>query len=86
MPKVRIGRFSIELPRNRIIRMGLGILLVLGGGLFGFLPILGYWMVPLGLLVLAADSAVIRRWNRKALVAIVSWWKGRKARPKRDPA
>ena len=86
MPKVRIGRFAIELPRNRIIRISLGVALVLAGGLFGFLPILGYWMVPLGLLVLAADSAVIRRWNRKASVAIVSWWKGRKARPKRDPA
>jgi hypothetical protein len=86
VPKVRIGRFSIELPRNRIIRISLGIALVVFGGVFGFLPILGYWMVPLGLLVLASDSAVIRRWNRKTLVAVVSWWKGRKARPRRDPA
>jgi hypothetical protein len=58
---------------------------VLAGGLFGWLPILGYWMVPLGLLVLASDSPMIRRWNRRAAVAIVGWWKGRKAKPKRDP-
>lgn len=86
MPKVRVGRFSIELPRNRLIRIGLGITLVLAGGLFGWLPVLGYWMVPLGLLVLAADNAVIRRWNRRVVVAVVSWWKGRKSRVKRDPA
>jgi hypothetical protein len=40
-------------------------------------------MVPLGLLVLASDSAPIRRFNRRAGVAIVGWWKGRKARAKR---
>ena len=78
MPKVRIGRFAIELPRNRIVRISLGVALIVLGGVFGWLPILGYWMVPLGLLVLASDSAVIRRWNRRASVAIVSWWRGRK--------
>ena len=86
MPKVRIGKVQIELPRNRIIRMSLGIALVLVGGLFGWLPILGYWMVPLGLLVLATDNAYIRRWNRKVGVAVMGWWRGRKARVKRDPA
>ena len=86
LPKVRIGRFSLELPRNRFVRISLGIALVIAGGLFGFLPILGYWMVPLGLLVLASDSAVIRRLNRRAVVAIVGWWKGRKARLKRGQA
>ena len=86
VPKVRLGRYSIELPRNRVVRIGLGAGLVVGGGVFGWLPILGYWMVPVGLLVLAADNAVIRRFNRKTGVAIASWWKGRKSRAKRDPA
>jgi purine-cytosine permease-like protein len=86
MPRVRVGRFAVELPRNRLVRIGLGVALVLLGGLFGWLPILGYWMVPLGLLVLASDNATIRRFNRRVGVAIVGWWKGRKARAKRDPA
>jgi len=86
LPKVRIGRFSLELPRNRFVRVALGVTLVFAGAVFGFLPILGYWMVPLGLLVLASDSAVIRRLNRRMGVAIVGWWKGRKARLKRDTA
>jgi hypothetical protein len=82
MPKVRIGRFAVELPRNRLVRIGLGVALVLAGGLFGWLPILGYWMVPLGLLVLASDSATIRRMNRRVGVAVVGWWRGRKSRAK----
>ncbi len=76
----------MQLPRNRFVRIALGGTLVVVGGLFGFLPVLGYWMVPLGLLVLASDIPMIRRWNRRASVAIVGWWKGRKVRVKRDPA
>jgi hypothetical protein len=82
VPKVRLGRFSIDLPQNRFVRIGLGVALVIVGGLFGWLPILGYWMVPLGLLVLASDSAPIRRFNRRVGVALVGWWRGRKARVK----
>ena len=85
VPKVRLGRFSVELPRNRIVRISLGVGLVVIGALFGWLPVLGYWMVPLGLLVLAADSPMIRRWNRRVGVAVVGWWRGRKRKMKRDP-
>jgi hypothetical protein len=80
MPKVRLGSYSFELPRNRAVRVGLGVSLVVIGGGFGWLPILGYWMVPLGLLVLASDSPTIRRWNRRVSVAIFSWWRGRKTK------
>ena len=41
-------------PVARLIRIPLGILLVLGGN-FSFLPVLGIWMLPLGLLLLAID-------------------------------
>lgn len=30
------------------------------GGVFGFLPILGFWMTPLGLVVLAVDVPFMR--------------------------
>jgi len=81
--KVRVGRFSLELPRNRFVRIALGVFLVLAGGLFGFLPVLGYWMVPLGLLVLASDVPVIRRFNRRVIVAVGRWWQRRRGRPTR---
>jgi hypothetical protein len=41
------------------IRFPLALLLVLGG-LFSFLPILGFWMLPAGLLLLAVDLPVLR--------------------------
>lgn len=41
------------------IRFPLGILLTLGG-LFWFLPILGLWMLPAGLLLLAIDLPHLR--------------------------
>jgi hypothetical protein len=44
----------------RWIRIPVGILFILGG-LVGFLPILGFWMVPLGLLLLALDIPFLRR-------------------------
>ncbi|WP_425485452.1 PGPGW domain-containing protein [Chthonobacter rhizosphaerae] len=68
----------MPVPRNRILRIGLGVALLLGG-LVGFLPILGFWMVPLGLLVLSIDFAIARRVRRRSEVAVVRWWRNRKA-------
>ncbi len=59
----RIGRAAtattgflawIRKPSSRIVRIPLGILLILGG-VFSFLPLLGVWMLPLGLFLLALD-------------------------------
>lgn len=46
------------------LRLLLGVLLILGG-IFGFLPVLGFWMIPLGVLVAAMDIKLIRRWLRR---------------------
>ncbi len=64
---IRIGRFTLPLPRSRILRILIGVLLVIGG-LFAFLPILGFWMIPLGLLVLSIDIPRVRRWRRRFAV------------------
>jgi hypothetical protein len=64
---IRIGRYTLPLPRSRLLRIIIGVLLVLGG-LFGFLPILGVWMIPLGLLVLSIDIPRVRRWRRRFAV------------------
>jgi len=37
------------------------------GGFFGFLPILGFWMVPVGLLLIATDIPPLRRPIRRWL-------------------
>jgi hypothetical protein len=46
--------FKVRLPQSRLLRIGLGLALCVGGVL-GFLPILGFWMLPLGIIVLAVD-------------------------------
>ena len=68
-PKVRLFNRHWHLPKSRPVRVGLGILLI-AGGLVGFLPVLGFWMIPLGLLVLSVDLPIVRRWRRKLAV----WW------------
>ena len=50
MPRVRIGKFSFELPRNRAVRISLGVALVVLGGVGGWLPILGCLDGAFGLL------------------------------------
>jgi hypothetical protein len=67
---VKLGSYRLPLPRSRILRIVIGGLLVLGG-LFGFLPILGLWMVPLGLLVLSVDIPRVRRWRRRLEVWVL---------------
>jgi len=84
LAKVRFGTKAIDLPGSRIARIALGVFLVLLG-LFGFLPILGFWMVPLGLIVLSADIPSVRRFNRRVTVAVSRWWTGRKARRRASP-
>ena len=79
MAKIKFGSKTYDLPGSRISRIALGVLLVFLG-LLGFLPILGFWMVPLGLLILSADIPAVRRMNRRVSVAVTRWWTGRKAR------
>jgi hypothetical protein len=42
------------------VRSVLGIVLVIAG-VFGFLPILGFWMIPLGGALIALDIPPLRR-------------------------
>ena len=67
-----------NLPRSRLARIALGLALVLGG-LLGFLPIIGFWMIPLGLAVLAVDLPRVRRLTRRTSVALGRWWARRRA-------
>ena len=78
---LQIGRYAMPLPRTRAGRIVVGSLLLVGGVL-GFLPVLGFWMVPLGLAVLARDIPAVRRWHRR----LVAWWLRRKRRRARARA
>ncbi len=49
-----------------IVRGLLGVLLILAG-MLGFLPVLGFWMIPLGVALLATDIPALRLWFIKRL-------------------
>lgn len=66
----------IPVPGNLVLRIALGLVLI-AGGLLGFLPVLGFWMLPLGLLVLSIDFPPIRRFRRYATVRLGDWFKAR---------
>jgi hypothetical protein len=58
----RVARIFRKLrhPDARWFRIPLGLLCVVGG-VFSFLPVLGLWMLPLGLLLIAYDVPVLRK-------------------------
>ena len=51
-------------PASRRIPAGIGLI---AGGVFSFLPILGVWMLPLGVVLLAKDIPPLRRPSARML-------------------
>src|SRR3546814_14290141 len=54
------------------LRWSLGLLLIVGGVL-GFLPVLGFWMIPLGVMLVASGSPRVRHVAKRA----IRWGSGR---------
>ena len=83
--RIRLGRWHMPLPGSALLRIPIGCLLILGGCL-GFLPVLGFWMIPVGLVVLSIDLPAARRLRRRGEVR---WgrrkWPRRRA-PKKNEA
>lgn len=65
-------RLRQRLPNSRIARIVIGVLLIVLG-LFGFLPVLGFWMIPLGLIVLSVDLRFVRRARRRLEIRWGRW-------------
>ena len=74
--RVRIANHSLKVPGSPRVRRLLGAALIIGG-ILGFLPVLGFWMVPLGLVILSVDSTRVRRWRRQMEVKHGAWLKTR---------
>ena len=53
--------------RLALLRIPLGLLLV-AGGVLSFLPVLGIWMLPLGLMLLAVDMPMLRPFITSAMI------------------
>lgn len=64
-------------PSSLFVRIPLALLLIVGG-IFSFLPILGIWMLPLGLLLIAQDFPFLQQPLANALGWIERKWMNRK--------
>ncbi len=61
-------------PQVRIVRLPLGILCIVGSFLW-FLPVLGLWFLPLGLLLIAQDLPFLRRPVGRMTLYLLDRWK-----------
>ena len=61
-------------PQARIVRLPLGILCIIGSFLW-FLPVLGLWFLPLGLLLIAQDVPFLRRPVGRMTLYLLDRWK-----------
>ena len=64
-------------PSSRLVRIPLAILLIVGG-IFSFLSILGLWMLPLGLVLFAQDLPFLEKPMARMLGWIERKWIGRR--------
>ena len=93
----RVSRLSEKLPDplqrtvdwlrepSRVwLRVGAALLFILGG-IFSILPVLGLWMLPLGLALLAQDVPGLKVpleksacWIEATWADLVAWWRRRR--------
>jgi hypothetical protein len=80
---------SLRHPDARWIRIPIALLAIVGG-IFSFLPVLGIWMLPLGLLLLAQDVPFLRKpvakatiWGMRKWAAFRLWLAQRRSSPGR---
>jgi hypothetical protein len=77
----RLARFVgwLRKPSSRLVRIPLAILLI-AGGIFSFLPVLGLWMLPLGLLLFAQDVPILQTPMARMLGWIERKWLERESK------
>jgi hypothetical protein len=74
---------NLRHPRWRWLRVPVGAILVFFG-ILGFLPIVGFWMIPLGLSLLAVDfpaAAKLDGWIKRKWQDGVAWLRRRGVLP-----
>ena len=83
IPRLRRPLAVLRRDSWSLVRLPLALLLIFGG-VFSFLPLLGVWMLPAGLLLLAVDlpalrgpiSALVIR-TRRRIGVWMAWWRGK---------
>jgi hypothetical protein len=77
----RVSQFIkwLRKPSSFAARLVVALLLILGG-FFSFLPVLGLWMLPLGLLFIAQDVPFLRKPLVNGLAWVEAKWERSTAR------
>jgi len=70
---------GLSAPGRMWLRLPVALLMILGG-LVGFLPVVGFWMVPVGLVLLAIDLPRMRCAVARLLVRGQAAWRRLRAR------
>ena len=60
-------------PSSFGVRLAVAMLLIVGG-IFSFLPILGFWMLPLGLMLIAQDVPLLEKPLLNAFTWVEAKW------------
>lgn len=69
-------------PKAKWVRIPVGLALI-AGGLFGFLPVLGFEFIPLGLLVIAVDVPFLQKPVARFTLWLERKWRNFKERRRR---
>ena len=69
----------VRKPSSRYVRFPIAVLLI-GGGVFSFLPVLGLWMLPLGLVLFAQDVPILQTPMARMLGWIERKWLERESK------
>uniref|UniRef100_E6VN24 Transmembrane protein n=1 Tax=Rhodopseudomonas palustris (strain DX-1) TaxID=652103 RepID=E6VN24_RHOPX len=71
-------------PSSRYVRLPLGVALI-GGGVLSFLPVLGLWMLPLGMVLVAQDVPALEKPTARTLNWVERKWLERQRARGVDP-
>jgi hypothetical protein len=71
-------------PSSRWVRIPAALLLI-AAGFVGFLPILGFWMIPLGLVLIAQDVPILKPPLARMLAWGIDKWEARNGRKPASP-
>lgn len=64
---LRSAIHGLRRPSAKWVRLPMGLLLLIGGTILTPLPIFGFWMLPVGLVLVAEDVPFIRKWVVRVL-------------------
>lgn len=72
-PRLRRAIERLRRPEARWLRRAVAVLFILGGMLW-FLPVVGLWMLPLGLILIAEDHPWLKRKLARIFMAAEKAW------------